>query len=269
MTPVEAMREAAAQEIERYARWRRLGVAPSDLGNAIRALLLPEPTPEPTEALRLAREALEKIAKPLGVTYKADLTERADAWRRHCANMRETAVTAISALEWALSPSASPPSDEEIVEAMMVAANDVLNDDDTDHAGAMQAALAIAKQMLPTHPAIETTAAARDVLAERSRQQSVEGWTTEHDDKHDAGELAKAASVYAKVAADLAWAEPEGVLAEAWDFSIPWPWDETTFKPSEDARKNLVRAGALILAEIERLDRVAPLPAQQEAKPNE
>ena len=150
MTPVEAMREAAAQEIERYARWRRLGVAPSDLGNAIRALLLPEPTPEPTEALRLAREALEKIAKPLGVTYKADLTERADAWRRHCANMRETAVTAISTLEWALASSASPPSDEEIVEAMLNKAHEVAQAGwEPGGPRVMRACLAVARQMLP------------------------------------------------------------------------------------------------------------------------
>ena len=30
----------------------------------------------------------------------------------------------------------------------------------------------------------EATAAARDVLTERERQQSVEGWTPEHDDAH-------------------------------------------------------------------------------------
>jgi len=35
----------------------------------------------------------------------------------------------------------------------------------------------------------ELTAAARDVLAERQRQIAVEGWTPEHDDRHDPGEL--------------------------------------------------------------------------------
>lgn len=32
--------------------------------------------------------------------------------------------------------------------------------------------------------------AADDVLAERARQMSMEGWTAEHDDTHDAGEMA-------------------------------------------------------------------------------
>ncbi|NPW56957.1 hypothetical protein HPR97_34090, partial [Pseudomonas aeruginosa] len=35
-----------------------------------------------------------------------------------------------------------------------------------------------------------------------------------------------------------------------------WPWDEEWWKP-KSARENLVRAGALVLAEIERLDRSA------------
>ena len=37
------MREAAAREIERYARWRGLAVSLSDLGNTLRALPLPVP----------------------------------------------------------------------------------------------------------------------------------------------------------------------------------------------------------------------------------
>ena len=38
--------------------------------------------------------------------------------------------------------------------------------------------------------------AATDVLAERARQVSVEGWTPEHDDAHASGEMAGAASCY-------------------------------------------------------------------------
>lgn len=94
------------------------------------------------------------------------------------------------------------------------------------------------------------SAAARDVLAERQRQISVEGWTPEHDDKHDAlGELADAASCYAKGAY-----LPEQAKAIA--CPIFWPWDHSWWKPSTP-RRDLVKAGALILAEIERLDRAA------------
>lgn len=86
------------------------------------------------------------------------------------------------------------------------------------------------------------TDAARDVLAERQRQVSVEGWTPDHDDAHDDGSLACAASCYACAAAGLADAERD------------WPWNGG-FKPA-DPRRMLVKAGALILAEIERLDRM-------------
>lgn len=87
----------------------------------------------------------------------------------------------------------------------------------------------------------DATGAARDVLEERRRQVSAEGWTPEHDDQHKTGELAKAATCYASVYP----------LAASY-----WPWDLKWWKPS-DRRRNLVKAAALILAEIERLDRKA------------
>ncbi len=42
----------------------------------------------------------------------------------------------------------------------------------------------------------EPSKAAQDVLAERQRQQEVEGWTTEHDDYHQNQEMAEAAGCY-------------------------------------------------------------------------
>lgn len=87
-------------------------------------------------------------------------------------------------------------------------------------------------------------AAARDVLAERERQKSVEGWTTKHDDDHAPGEMALAASCYAVHAA----------IPESKNVTRLWPWSAKWWKP-KDARRDLVRAGALILAEIERMDR--------------
>ena len=90
--------------------------------------------------------------------------------------------------------------------------------------------------------------AADDVLAERARQMSAEGWTAEHDDAHDAGEMACAAACYAiNSAVPLV-----GSVATA----RYWPWDMRWWK-LKDRRADLVRAGALILAEIERLDRAA------------
>jgi hypothetical protein len=91
------------------------------------------------------------------------------------------------------------------------------------------------------------TAAAHDVFAERQRQKEVEGWNTNHDDGHDCGEMASAAACYAL------HTEPVGNVGDYLRF---WPWDSQWWKP-RDRRHNLVRAGALILAEIERLDRAA------------
>lgn len=91
------------------------------------------------------------------------------------------------------------------------------------------------------------SAAARDVLAERQRQVSIEGWTPEHDDAHADYKLSSAAGCYAM----FTLAYPAG------DPPSFWPWDKSWWKPSAAQRRNLIKAGALILAEIERLDRAA------------
>ena len=91
------------------------------------------------------------------------------------------------------------------------------------------------------------TAAAADVLAERQRQVTAEGWTPEHDDEHSDGEMALAASSYALYA-------HKKPIAPAIPYN--WPWEPEWFK-QQGARRDLVKAGALILAEIERLDRAA------------
>jgi hypothetical protein len=83
-----------------------------------------------------------------------------------------------------------------------------------------------------------------DVLAERRRQVEAEGWTPEHDDKYREGELRDAALCY------LRW----NVITKAGIAPGAWPWDEKWWKPADD-RRNLVKAAALIIADIERLDR--------------
>jgi hypothetical protein len=82
-----------------------------------------------------------------------------------------------------------------------------------------------------------TIRAIKDVAVERERQIEVEGWSAEHDDEHDDGALHSAGKI-----------QP---AEEAWPWSFSW------WKPSLGPRRNLVRAGALIVAEIERLDRLA------------
>ena len=88
--------------------------------------------------------------------------------------------------------------------------------------------------------------AAQDVLAERQRQIEVEGWTPEHDDEHNRGEMAIAAGCYALHAGGAALYSSPPVI---------WPWNAAWWKP-KGKRRDLVRAAALILAEIERLDRM-------------
>lgn len=87
-------------------------------------------------------------------------------------------------------------------------------------------------------------AAAIAALAERQRQIQVEGWTAEHDDEHDDGQLAKAAAAYAL--AELVERSPMPEF---------WPWQHEWWKPKGRWR-NLVRAIALLLAELEREQRI-------------
>jgi hypothetical protein len=117
-----------------------------------------------------------------------------------------------------------------------------------------------------------------DVLLERERQITVKGWNLSRDDEHAVGELAEAAACYAHTAFGVAfiahqqglpeedrcvnlsevpapdkWGPPEG-RDESLDLS--WPWIPMAWKPASSSRRNLVKAGALIQAELERMDRV-------------
>lgn len=87
-----------------------------------------------------------------------------------------------------------------------------------------------------------TTQAIQDVIAERQRQKEVEGWTEAHDDEHRNNELAWAAASYA--------------IFDEGPMPLFWPWHRSWWKPTT-YRRNLVKAAALILAEIERIDRSA------------
>ncbi|EMH4652183.1 hypothetical protein V6N77_003548 [Klebsiella oxytoca] len=87
------------------------------------------------------------------------------------------------------------------------------------------------------------TKAIHDVIAERQRQQTVKGFSTEQDDTYVGFQLSAAAICYI-----------EPMEAENY-----WPadWYDDSFKPT-DTRRNLIKAAALIIAEIERLDRQLP-----------
>lgn len=95
-----------------------------------------------------------------------------------------------------------------------------------------------------------SSAGVRAIAAERTRQVAEEGWTPEHDDTHDECELALAAAAYI-----LNYASPRS----GQNGRLLWPWEQEDFKPSvpgEDPKAALAKAGALIAAEIDRLDRL-------------
>ena len=108
------------------------------------------------------------------------------------------------------------------------------------------------------------TAAAADVLAERQRQVTAEGWSHKHDDQYKNTELAFAASCYAFHAAAASWdLEDNGIPYDSHPVPKKWPWEPSWWRPT-DARRDLVKAGALILAEIERIDRAAGIKVEAE-----
>lgn len=86
--------------------------------------------------------------------------------------------------------------------------------------------------------------AAVDVLKERCRQVEGEGFQPEQDDAYTDYQLPRAAICYAIKAAGL----PDHRA------TLYWPFPPVAFKPA-DRRGSLVKAAALLLAEIERLDR--------------
>ena len=96
------------------------------------------------------------------------------------------------------------------------------------------------------------------IAAERRRQIEVEGWTPEHDDEYDGGELSRAGACYALEASRFG--RPVTIWRPAnWPWSLEW-WkpvvnDHDLIVTPENAERMLVKAGALIAAEIDRLRR--------------
>lgn len=103
------------------------------------------------------------------------------------------------------------------------------------------------------------------IAEERQRQISKEGWTTEHDDEHDHRELARAAESYVSH-----YVSRQHVIKN--EYRLPgivdgpkayitepppesWPWDDADWKPKNPIA-DLIKAGALIAAEIDRLQRL-------------
>lgn len=86
------------------------------------------------------------------------------------------------------------------------------------------------------------------IAEERQRQIEVECWSEIYDRRHTNGQLAAAAASYALPSQ---WRKPADLIPAT------WPWSKAWWKPTPDNRiKELAKAGALIAAEIDRLNRV-------------
>jgi hypothetical protein len=90
------------------------------------------------------------------------------------------------------------------------------------------------------------------IAEERKRQIEQEGWSSNHDDMWEHFQLSKAATAY------LNPSNSDHVRRF-------WPWDWKWWKPARASVeipyevsqiKNLIKAGALIAAEIDRLQRI-------------
>jgi len=106
-------------------------------------------------------------------------------------------------------------------------------------------------------PAVTASSGVELIAAERKRQIEKEGWTAEHDRGHSPSDLAKAAACYA--AGEPIFVEQRRAIGGSDKlpiviFANAWPWEDCWYKPKTQLR-DLVRAGALIAAAIDRLQR--------------
>lgn len=192
------------------------------------------------------------------------MSELIDAWISHCATCNENSQSPFDSFSAGFTARQTANLDE------LLAACDALLEWDFVRGFRLPykvrdpiiAAIASVKDSCGAHIGSQ---AAKDVIAERIRQQTVEGWTPEHDDQHKNGEMPLAAGLYA-ISAGFATKYLEG---ETETCPVPdgWPWAPEWWKPS-NARRDLVKAAALILAEIDRLDR-SSCGAQAETAKNE
>ena len=110
-----------------------------------------------------------------------------------------------------------------------------------------------------------TTIVLREIHDERESQIFGHGFDRAGDDQYTRNQLPLAAAAYlvhGSMAARSRWEFAGGhmrLVPGAW----PHDWDALHFKPNpEDRRRDLVKAAALVVAEIERIDRAAGQPGE-------
>lgn len=106
---------------------------------------------------------------------------------------------------------------------------------------------------------LENSKGTQAVFRERVRQVEGEGFDAAHDDEHADGALTAAAACYVEVAKTAMIRDDAAEYHEHPLYNsgpAHWPWDREWWKPSNDAKRNLEKAAALLIAEWERLDRM-------------
>ncbi len=100
-----------------------------------------------------------------------------------------------------------------------------------------------------------------DLIAEeRKRQIEIKGYDESHDAEHRVTELIDAAMAYVDAARTDYMNETEGLhpelLEQHYDSikQLTWRWGDESFKPTT-CIKDLIKAGALIAASIDRLQK--------------
>lgn len=115
------------------------------------------------------------------------------------------------------------------------------------------------ERRISAEPGAEAASKALElVIAERKRQIEQIGYTSEHDDQYDPGELSGAGAAYILHAA--CEMHPIGDSFDAGDVPPGWCWPEDRFNPKTPAR-NLIMGVALAIAELERMERAGVLDA--------
>lgn len=102
----------------------------------------------------------------------------------------------------------------------------------------------------PEPPETKPTTGIDRIKAERTRQIKKLGYTPEKDESYHPGTLAMAATCYARAAVEK---QRTGTVPPP---NSNWPFHQDSWKPGEDPVRMLEKAGALIAAEIDRINRL-------------
>ncbi|WP_235213980.1 hypothetical protein ACIRTW_06880 [Pseudomonas aeruginosa] len=244
--PDELYAAFTREDAEKHAA--ELNALPMPEGIAVGAVVVPSPWPAVQHWQYLAEQEQD---------HKNEITGRLRQLERICEGLPQDAIDGgwtvqgirgyAKRLEDQLKAALARVAELEML-LRKLSTNGLMQFSTVDEEMAVQAALGGA----PVAQAGQVPQAWLDVQAERRRQVEAEGWTPEHDDGHSHGQMARAAACYALAGSS---APNDGTAALL--VSLAWPWDEQWWKPST-ARRDLVKACALALAEIERLDRAAP-----------